>query len=298
LLSSHTFDSYDKVKKASVKNCDIRLWNLCKKKWIKTLLKKEEKISSVLAFENYEKLKIITGAEDGIIKLWDETNNIVVKTLKYHKSKITEIIDIHLFKEGYIASCELLNGVVVIWDINQPESNILVTKMEGNPKGVNSLLYLSDYDAKLIACAGFDKKIYIFDLRINISVKEINAHDNEINCLKMVKNNNDYFIISGSSDTKCKVWNINDGFKLIATLEGHTKRVNSICVINKITSSNCLIATGGEDAMLIIWDLNKFVSIKEIRCNGEINKIIHADFISRNFVIYAEKVGIVINRLF
>jgi len=209
-------------------------------------------------------------------------------------------LNLENYKDGYIASIEVSHGEIRIWDykqdINDNNESCLKGQFQGHKSGINCLLHLDKFDANLIASAGMDNKIIIWNLKINASIKLLDAHDKGVNCLNSITMNDRLYLISGSNDNKCKVWDVENDYDLVAKLEGHSRKINCICVFDKIKNKS-LIATGSDDGSIKIWNMVKFECIKEIKCNGEVKHIIHGDFIGRNFIIYAERYGIAIKKL-
>ncbi|KAL4431803.1 hypothetical protein ABPG74_015243 [Tetrahymena malaccensis] len=70
------------------------------------------------------------------------------------------------------------------------------------------------------------------------------------------------FLVTGSSDKTCKVWNTEKGFELIDTIKGYTKQIDAIT----FSSDNQYIATGSDDKTCKIWNEKKgFESINQIK---------------------------------
>jgi WD40 repeat protein len=70
-------------------------------------------------------------------------------------------------------------------------------------------------------------------------IKVLEGHTDAVYCVKMLSNNR---LASGSVDKTIKIWNLNDD-SCVKTLNGHTKRIFSLCFFE---DENILISGAGE----------------------------------------------------
>ena len=107
---------------------------------------------------------------------------------------------------------------------------------------------------QIIAGTGFDQTITIWNLndktlkRIISKYKNPNSHNNVIYAL--IFSNKGELLISGSADTKIKVWNPTTG-NLRFTLSGHSGSVNTLA----ISPCDRFLISGSSDQTIRIWDL-------------------------------------------
>ncbi len=78
-----------------------------------------------------------------------------------------------------------------------------------------------------------------------ILIATLNGHTDFISCLTVLQNG---YLISGSSDTTLKVWNVNGGIEL-RTLDEHRAGIFGLAVLD-----NSFIATGSADGTIKIWN--------------------------------------------
>lgn len=70
-------------------------------------------------------------------------------------------------------------------------------------------------------------------------------------CLLYDENNKD-ILISGSNDSKIRLWNLKNG-SIIKTLTGHTRNVRCLLLYDKNT-----LISGSDDKTIRIWNLCNF----------------------------------------
>ncbi|KAL4509051.1 hypothetical protein ABPG73_006437 [Tetrahymena malaccensis] len=61
------------------------------------------------------------------------------------------------------------------------------------------------------------------------------------------------YLATGSLDSTCKIWNVDKGFELINTIQGHTNLVNSVA----FSADEKCVATGSSDNTCKIWNVDK-----------------------------------------
>lgn len=98
------------------------------------------------------------------------------------------------------------------------------------------------------------------------SVSELYGHRSRVWAVQETKD----MLVSVSEDATCKVWNPEVDSKPFETLKGHTgKNVRALATFSASSLINegekCdLIATGGEDGAIKIWDVDQMKMIKSI----------------------------------
>lgn len=103
-------------------------------------------------------------------------------------------------------------------------------------------------NGKLVAGAGDDKAVHVWDAQTLILKARLEGHQGVINSIAFSSNSR--LIASGSSDRTIKVWNSDDG-SLLYTLTGHTGKVLFIA----FSPDGRSLASGSEDQSIRLWDL-------------------------------------------
>ncbi len=75
---------------------------------------------------------------------------------------------------------------------------------------------------------------------------------------------NSAYTFTGSSDTTCRMWDINRGGS-VRLFTGHQGAIN--CV--RVSPDGKTVATAGEDSVIILWDLGSGKRIKTMEGHGK-----------------------------
>lgn len=116
-----------------------------------------------------------------------------------------------------------LDGRMVIWDLNQLKP---LQSLENRATGssVTSIYSLANNNSNIISAGGPSNTINVFDKRTaNPFIRNLIGHQDNIRCLLM----NDKFILSGSSDTTVKLWDLRT-FKVYKNFDIHDYSVWSL----------------------------------------------------------------------
>lgn len=217
--------------------------------------------------------KLILGAMDNTIKVWDPNTKQAIKTLIGHRDDPTSrmvvygdrlisscysdpilkvwdlktekcwdldwlenpISDIAVWEDKIIASA---SEKIIIWE---PETRtVLRTFTNGNSKSITCLIV---YDNKLIF-GSTDKLIRIWDLKAKKMLLILTGHNAAIYCIAVWDNK----IISGSRDETIRIWDLNTGLLLRTIQVGK--------VVHNVIVCEGKIISGLPDGTINIWDFN------------------------------------------
>lgn len=103
-------------------------------------------------------------------------------------------------------------------------------------------------DGKMLASAGVDKTIKLWDAATGVELRTIPAHTSDVNALAISADGKS--LASGSSDNTVKLWDIGTG-KELKTLEGHELSVTSVA----FSPDGKTLASGSYDKTIKLWDV-------------------------------------------
>ncbi|KAJ6234026.1 wd40 repeat family [Anaeramoeba flamelloides] len=167
-------------------------------------------------------------------------------------------------KEGYGISWNshrrgrLLSGSyddrICIWDISHAESREIdpIHRIDSH-SGIVEDVQWNPNNTNEFASVGDDRKLMIFDERTCKPEISIEAHKKEVNSVAYHKKNTN-FLITGSSDTTIRLWDLRRIKKHLHSFEAHDKPVYSV----QWNPHNVnIFGSSGDDSRFHIWDINK-----------------------------------------
>ena len=120
--------------------------------------------------------------------------------------------------------------------------------------GINALQF--DYHLDRLYSAGRDSIIRIWDIRNNKDHYYQSLEHHTDWCNDIVICCNGKYLISASSDTTVKVWNVHKGF-CMSTLRTHKDYVKTLAYAKDREQ----VASAGLDKAIFLWDINTLTSL-------------------------------------
>jgi WD40 repeat protein len=201
----------------------------------------EKKIKFIHMFENGT---FLTGSNDLTIILWDLK---LLKILK--KINVNSLAQCCLELKDFICIGSTYDKIL-FFEKNWTKKFELTTSHLG---GVISLVDIKD--GILASTSLNDFEIRIWDYKSKVLLQKLNGHKGNIYTMILHKKKN--FLISGSDDTTIRIWDINQGFSCIFTIEAHTNFIQSLILYQNdfIVSSSFDCSLKGNS--LVDSDLSK-----------------------------------------
>lgn len=230
---------------------------------------------------------LATATFDGKVNIWNKSG-ILQQTLTGHTGEVLDVKFVPNKEEGDTHYKLISTGVdktIRIWQVfnrvaEQGESirsvafspisadifaaadwDGKIKVLRNNPDGTQKLIHtLSGHDdtisqikyspnGKLIASAGWDKKIKIWHSESGDLINTIEGHKAGVNTLAFTPDGQ--VLISADEDKNIKLWKLNGQPKLIKTLTEHTDSIKAITV----SPDAQLIASAGYDKTIKIWTI-------------------------------------------
>lgn len=140
-----------------------------------------------------------------------------------------------------------------------------------------------------VLTAGHDKVVRIFDIQSYSLRAECRGHTHLITSLATLVNDaGEILVISGSWDSSIRLWAASTG-RQVGILKGHTNRVKSICVSG--TSGNKLLASGGDDLCIILWNVLTLEKLSQIQVTHSPLSVILTEGPGGNTIILTTALG-------
>jgi WD40 repeat protein len=206
---------------------------------------------------------IASGCDDGSIQLWDAGTRAFIIKLKNKKS---------VFSTAFtLDSLKLVNGnlggSICVWDIKKTDPSLPLKVLEGHVGNVWSLS-MSPANGSIIASAGEDKTVRIWDINDGTCIKVLEGH---IKVVRAVAFNIDGSRLASSSwDQNICIWDM-ASFTLIQKFKAHANLV--LCLA--YSPDGNMLASGGFDGTICIWDAESLNRLgNPHRLTGPVNALV------------------------
>ena len=188
---------------------------------------------------------IVSGSYDSTILIWDLEKEKSIREIK----EIGYVFCLLEFEPNMLLSGTSENNIG-LWDLNQ-ESNKYIFNFLGHEYWVNCLVKCTD---KIFASASNDCTIRIWDYYQRKEIRAIEAHEDCILTLIILKNGN---LCSGSADLLIKFWDWRKG-TLINEIKAHDNWIKCLCQLEDET-----LLSGSDDKTIKVWKNNN--CLKELK---------------------------------
>lgn len=182
---------------------------------------------------------LVTGDQQGIIKVWDLFSMNEVLTLRGH---ILEVLSVVFSTDGgrIISSG---NDAIKVWD---PEMDRKYLDLLGHER-VSSIAFSPD--SRRLVSGSEDKTLKVWDLASGSEVLTLCGHRGKVWTAVFALDGSQ--IISGSADSTVRLWDATKG-DMLDVLEGHADAVLSVAA----SSNNKWIASASADHTIKLWDMS------------------------------------------
>ncbi|CEF60748.1 WD40 repeat and WD40/YVTN repeat-like-containing domain and WD40-repeat-containing domain and G-protein beta WD-40 repeat and Protein of unknown function DUF3337 family-containing protein [Strongyloides ratti] len=212
--------------------------------------------------------RLFSAGSDSIIRIWNTSNNDIIsndivskryiQSMEHHCDWVNDIV---LCCNGQNLISASSDTTIKVWNAKQ---GFCMSTLRTHQDYVKALAYAKDVE--LVASAGFDQAIYLWDVGTltkltatnnTVTTSSLNGNKNSIYSLAMSSNAN--VICSGSTEKIIRIWDARCCQK-IGKLKGHTDNVKSLLV----SDDGSQIISASSDGSVKIW------SVGQQRCIGTI----------------------------
>ena len=153
-------------------------------------------------------------------------------------------------KENIIAVS--LYDEIYLWDDNNYQTSLLMAyknkNINNSIRGNNIISSLSFMNNGIILGVGLpDGNIQLWDINKKSKLREIDGHEDRVSCLSW----NEYILSSGSKDKFIKNFDVRIKNAEISKIKKHKQEICSL----KYSKEGDLLASGGNDNVVYIWDI-------------------------------------------
>ena len=205
--------------------------------------------------------RLVSGAEDRIVRVWDvETAELQAK-MEGHE---LDIYSLDCSSDGKHFVSASGDCKAILWNADAGEkASIFGGSKQGPKDGLTSVAFSPD--GKLLAAGSLDEHIYVWDVETGKLANKLAGHSKSVYSVTFTPDGKS--LISGSLDRTIKSWDV-AGAKESATFLGHEDFVLSVAV----ASASGDIVSGSKDRTVRVWDAR--TSNASIIIAGHTNSVI------------------------
>lgn len=257
-------------------NRTILLWDLRSGCLRETLNNQAQpsKITS-LVFHPKDSQWLISGTQDGAVQCWDLSQAVPKPSNLYRHEgcppedyKYPEVWALAFNPDGTILASGSWDCTIQLWDFQQQK---LLRLLKGHKDFIWSIAFSPV--RKILASGSRDGTVLLWDLnQLDSEPERLSVHKEEINhyyeIFSVAFSPDGKMIASGCRDHIVRLWNLDPSDnKLMAStgpveLDGHYKEVKSVAF--HPGSDTRLLASGGSDETVRLWDLRSLISNRPI----------------------------------
>jgi WD40 repeat protein len=197
-------------------------------------------------------LTVVTGHNDGTVRVWDAVLGRMVRTLVGHSDAVTAVA---VTPDGRLAISGGSDAKAIVWSLTSGQP---IQRFEQHTKGIRAVAVTPD--GALAVSGGYDRTLYVWDCRTGLQVQTLSGHSADVAVVSIAADGRQ--IISGSYDQTVRVWDLDRG-ECLYTFADHGSFVDAVA----ISDDGRRAVSGGWDAILRVWDLDSGVCAREIRAH-------------------------------
>lgn len=189
---------------------------------------------------NSNPYQLISTGVDKTIRVWQVFN--------HDKGKVKEISSVAVSPiAANIFASTNPDHTIDIWSTNLDGQHQKELSLSGHNQTISQIKYSPD--GQLIATAGWDKTIKLWNSQTGELVNTLPGHQAAINTLVFSPDNQT--IIAGTEDNNIYIWNIQNKPKIVKKIAAHDDSIKAITISN----DNQIIASAGYDNQIKLWTI-------------------------------------------
>lgn len=202
---------------------------------------------------------IVSGGQDGKIKVWNVQSGFCFVTFSEHTSAITSI-KFSKSKKFFVSAS--LDGTIRAYDMNRYRNFRTFTA----PRLVQFSCVAVDYSGELIAAGAQDVfEIHLWSMKFGKLLEVMSGHEGPVMTLDFAPNPTSSALVSGSWDKVVKIWNCLENSSAHESIETLS---DAVCVAFKPDGEEFAVAT--LNATISIFNVKTAQQLKTIECKKDV----------------------------
>jgi WD40 repeat protein len=189
----------------------------------------------------------------GYLKLYDAGSGKLKRSYQDAAGSMGVTQTVAFSGDGDLVACGCSNGKVVVWKTATGARRVLAPphpppEKQGRLRGEDNVVVAFGHEGALVASAGADLVVRLWDVSTGKPQAELKGHQNYI--IALAFSPDDKMLATGSSDRTVRFWNIATNES-----EGVLQSPDMVSGLAFLPDGRTLV-TGGSSGTLRLWDLN------------------------------------------
>ncbi|XP_046852347.1 periodic tryptophan protein 2 homolog isoform X2 [Xenia sp. Carnegie-2017] len=186
---------------------------------------------------------IVTGGDDGKVKIWNTTSGFCFITFHEHSAAITGVC---FTSNNMVILSSSLDGTVRAFDLNRYRN----FRTFASPRPSQFSCLAVDHSGEVVAAGSLDTfEIFLWSMQTGRLLEVIAGHESPVSCLAFSSSHT--VLLSGSWDKTVKIWNIYS-----SQMSRETLLLNSDVVALAIRPDGKEVAVATLDGQLTFWHIS------------------------------------------
>jgi len=175
------------------------------------------------------------------------------------------ISDLDLSQDSRYCLSSSWDGTIRLWNLKSATTR---KTLIGHTKDVLTVAFSPDN--RQIASGSIDKSVKLWNIQgvCKFTVDQ-NPHTDWVSCVRYFQDVKTPIVVSASWDKQIKVWD-NSSMSLMHTFIGHKAQINTL----DLAPNTNIIASGGRDGKVNIWNLVEGKHLEEIDAESPVNVVL------------------------
>lgn len=183
--------------------------------------------------------QIVTGHDDGMIRLWERNNPRPRREFRGHESTLSALRFSH---DGHRLASAAEDRVILLWDIERGE---ITGRLVGHSDRIPALAWLPD--GRRLASAGWDTTARLWDTQTCEPIILLNSHADQVHTLALSPDGR--LLASADSANAVHVWDL-ERRSTLTILREQCAEVRCLT----FSPDGQRLASGGADHLIHLWD--------------------------------------------
>ena len=201
--------------------------------------------------------RVVTGADDGKIKVWDVASGFCLATFEEHTGAVTQV---QFAKRGQVLFSASLDGTVRAWDLIRYRNFRVFTA----PDRIQFNSLAVDHSGEVVCAGSLDSfDIYAWSVQTGQLLETLSGHEGPVSCLAFSQENG--VLASASWDKTIRIWSVFGRSRQVEPIE-----VYADVLALSITPNGKQVAVSTLKGQISIFDIEEGKQIGNIDCRRDI----------------------------